>query len=190
MLPPGHLAAGFLSAVVVLSQATKPAPAPVEAKRLLWLGALFGFAPDLDVFWLFLSHKTLLPSSNGDYNHRLYLSHAPLVWLMVGLIVFILARTVFQRRVVIVALAAAGSHFLFDSIEYGLKWLWPFSQKFHAVFMAGNPVVPPALMSANLTWAWSAFLVEYSQCLTARVELAVIALAVAVLAARCKNVSR
>ena len=61
-------------------------------------------------------------------NHREYISHAPLLWLVAGLIVFFLAESEFNRTVGLMIWLSSWSHFILDS-EWGIRWLWPFSGK-------------------------------------------------------------
>ena len=53
MLPPGHIAAGYLAATVYES-IFHPAITINQSKNLLWIGALSGFVPDIDMFFAFL----------------------------------------------------------------------------------------------------------------------------------------
>ena len=126
MLPPGHLAAGVIAADVLLNLGPYSF-APVETRNLMLIGALIGFLPDLDSFASFFKQKKLR-INNEVANHREYISHAPLLWLVAGLIVFFLAESEFNRTVGLMIWLSSWSHFILDS-EWGIRWLWPFSGK-------------------------------------------------------------
>jgi hypothetical protein len=49
MLPPGHIAAGYLTALAAI-KIFKPDFDQQQINQLLVLGMFWGFAPDLDVF--------------------------------------------------------------------------------------------------------------------------------------------
>ncbi len=132
MLPSGHTAFGFLTAYGFIKIA-KPDLDPSQINQLLVLGAFFGFAPDLDEFWFFYKNKNLLVAPAGQTtNHRHYLSHAPILWLIGGAVIFVFASGVFWKSAGILLWLCGWTHFLADSIEYGIMWLWPFDRKLFA----------------------------------------------------------
>lgn len=129
MLPPGHIAGGFLAAYGLL-KITKPDLAPAQVDQLLWLGAFFGFAPDLDYFVSFFKERSLTVRDFEKNTHRQFISHAPLVWLAVGLLIYFLASSIFVKYLGLVIWLGSWTHFIADSVEYGVMWLWPFSTKY------------------------------------------------------------
>ncbi len=102
---------------------------------MLWWGMFFGFSPDIDEFYYFIKNKNLLVSGEEGVrqNHRQYYSHAPILWLIAGLLVYLFARSVFVRELGMLLWLGSWSHFLLDSIEYGIMWLWPFSSTIYAL---------------------------------------------------------
>lgn len=134
MLPPGHIAAGFLTAKVLLHFTHPPLP-EVQQVQLLWWGAFFGFAPDLDMFLFFIKNKTLLVANRdaAESSHRKFLTHAPLYWLFAGLLIFFFSPSVYWKYVGLLLWLGSWSHFLLDSIEFGIPWLRPFTNKFFAL---------------------------------------------------------
>jgi len=138
MLPTGHVAAGFLTAYAVIKIA-KPDLDPGQINQLLLVGTFFGFAPDLDEFWFFLKNRNWLvaPVKVIKY-HRHFWSHAPVVWLLAGMLVIVIAQNIWWQLVGLILWLAAWSHFVLDSIEYGIMWLWPASGKLYALKGAGR----------------------------------------------------
>jgi hypothetical protein len=131
MLPPGHIAGGYLATYTLL-QLTHASFTPEQTQILLLLGALFGFAPDLDYFIFFAQVKKFTIPGNKT-NHRKFFSHAPLAWLAIGLSIFFLGQTDFIKYIGLIIWLGSWSHFILDSIEDGVMWLWPFSSKLYAV---------------------------------------------------------
>jgi len=133
MLPTGHVAAGFLTAKVLL-HFTGTQFSLAETNQLLWWGVFFGFAPDLDVLYFFIKHKTFLVSGKDSRNdsHRKYLSHAPILWIITGLLIFFFVPVLYWKYVGLLLWLGSWSHFLLDSVEYGIMWFWPFSTKVYA----------------------------------------------------------
>ncbi|MBI2888880.1 MAG: metal-dependent hydrolase [Candidatus Liptonbacteria bacterium] len=130
MLPPGHIAAGFLTAYGVL-HFTQPAFAAGDMNTLLVSGAVLGALPDIDILPFFRRQATLY--FNGSDTHRRYITHAPLPWLILGLIIAYAASNPFLRALGILLWLAPWSHFLCDSIEFGVRWLWPFSHRYFSI---------------------------------------------------------
>lgn len=134
MLPTGHVAAGFITAKILLHY-THTSFSQAEITQLLWWGTFFGFSPDIDVFYFFLKHKTLLVSGEDSHNdsHRKYISHAPSIWLCAGLLIYFVAPTAYWQYVGLLLWLGSWSHFILDSVEYGIMWFWPFSSKVYAL---------------------------------------------------------
>jgi membrane-bound metal-dependent hydrolase YbcI (DUF457 family) len=131
MLPPGHIAAGYLAAAALLKIA-KPDLDPQQIHALLALGAFFGFAPDLDVFVSFAKAKRFTVP-DPSLNHRYFWSHSPLPWLIPSLLIFFLASSPFLKYVGLIIWAGSWSHFLLDSLTFGIMWLWPLSRQHFAL---------------------------------------------------------
>lgn len=137
MLPPGHIAGGYLVVRAILA-VTHPALSIIEQQRLLWWGMFFAFAPDLDMFAVFFKTKRFV-APNGE-RHRKFWSHAPIVWLVGGLAIFFFGFTqnnLFFEYIGIVAWLSSWSHFVFDTIQHGVMWLWPWGKEPMALFDRG-----------------------------------------------------
>lgn len=136
MLPSGHIAAGYLVAEAIL-QIAKPALSHSQNVHLLWWGAFFGFTPDLDMFYAFWRAKGFtLPRK--EVNHRFYLTHRPMVWLAASLLIWLFATSPFWKTFALVVWLGSWSHFILDSLRVGVMWLWPFSNKFYALYKPGE----------------------------------------------------
>lgn len=134
MLPPGHVAAGYLVAKALLVLA-HPALTEAQQQYLLLWGMFFGFAPDLDMFFSFFKMKKFVVSEG--VNHRKFFSHAPILWFCGSLVIFVggvLGHSLFLQYLGIVAWLGSWSHFFFDAIQYGVMWLWPWNKEPLAIF--------------------------------------------------------
>lgn len=133
MVFPGHIAAGYLTALGVVTFAGVPF-SPNEQAILLTLGALLGDGPDLDVFFNFFKKKTI--GVTALQGHRDIVTHMPLLWLVVGLLVFIVTDSAFGHVLGILLWLCPWSHFVCDTIfsSTGIGWLKPFSKTEFALF--------------------------------------------------------
>ncbi|HYV33607.1 MAG TPA: metal-dependent hydrolase [Candidatus Limnocylindria bacterium] len=134
MLPPGHIAAGYLVAEVLL-KFTHPQLTSAELNQLVCWGMFFGFAPDLDVFWFMIKNRTLRVVSKdaSGKSHRNSFTHVPLFWLVLGLAVYFLGATIYWKYFGLLIWLGGWSHMILDSIAFGIPWLSPFSNKFYAL---------------------------------------------------------
>jgi hypothetical protein len=139
MLPFGHLAAGYLLSEGYLTL-VRPAVSSSEAPRLAALGVFSSFAPDLDMFVAFYKEKKFI-HTGAKKDHRFYLSHAPLLWLVFGLTVALMGRNVFWHHAGALIIIGSWSHFLLDSTDVGVRWLYPFNQRFFALKNPGQPEI-------------------------------------------------
>jgi hypothetical protein len=128
MLPPGHIAAGYLTAEIVLRTFNFDFDTNQIQNLLIW-GAVFGFIPDLD-FFLAFAKQGKMRIDNDVANHRKFISHAPLLWLAVGVVIFVFAPTDFVKVLAVLLWLCTWSHFILDA-EWGIMWLWPFSKKLY-----------------------------------------------------------
>jgi hypothetical protein len=126
MLPPGHIAAGYLASDIVLRTFNFNLSF-AETSQLLWLGTFFGFMPDLDFFIAF-TKSGKMRINNDTANHRRLLTHVPITWLLISALIFFIGQTVFTDAVAVLLLACTWIHFLLDS-EWGIMWLWPFQDR-------------------------------------------------------------
>ena len=133
MVLPGHLAGGYLAARGLLA-VFHPALPPIEIDSLLIIGTLAGELPDINLIRLYFNYKLERP--NRVNNHRVYVTHAPLFWLVISLLIVAggyLAGSLFTEWIGWLVLAGSWSHLLLDSIEDGVMWLWPYSKKCFAM---------------------------------------------------------
>jgi hypothetical protein len=151
MLPSGHIAAGYLVAQGAL-QLIKPDLLPTQYNQLLLWGAFFGFCPDLDMFYAFIKARSFTVPRK-EINHRSYLTHRPLFWLGLSLIVYILAPNPFWQIFALLMWLGTWSHFLLDSFKVGVKWLWPFTDKYYAFLSPGIKEDGPKT-SFYKYWMW------------------------------------
>jgi membrane-bound metal-dependent hydrolase YbcI (DUF457 family) len=132
MLPPGHFAAGYLSTKALLKYLPYSFTA-AQINQLLFFGAFIGLAVDFDLVYAFLKLKSLR-ATDPKASHRKFISHAPIIWLAIGLAIYFVAKNPFYKSAGLIIWLASWSHFLLDSLEWGVIWLWPFSKKRFAIF--------------------------------------------------------
>jgi len=129
MVLPGHLAGGYLITSALLG-IFQPGFSHGQINALLIIGTLAGELPDVDTVFPVISH--LLNRKPRKESHREHITHAPLFWLAISVVVVIVglfASSAFIRWIGVLVLAGTWTHFLLDSIEWGIWWLWPFSSK-------------------------------------------------------------
>lgn len=131
MLPPGHIVAGYL-VTYGLIHLSHNALSSREITELLIIGTALGVLPDIDFIPFFISRKSLRITSKDT--HRKYPTHAPLVWLVIGLAIAYTASSPFFWMLGLLIWLAPWSHFLGDSIEFGVRWFWPFSNRYFSIF--------------------------------------------------------
>ena len=131
------IAVGMLLALAACSRGMRLSP------KLVLCSIGFALLPDLDA----VLHLTLYGNVNGE--HRALL-HLPL--LFVALTLPVLA--VWGRKWAGLFLAGTMWHFVHDSvlIGFGVKWLWPFSDRWHKFF--ADP--------GTAWWTWEHFHVSWS----------------------------
>ena len=131
MLPSAHFSAGYLLAKAVIHY-SHAAFNVQETHQLLFWGAFFGFAPDLDTFYAFLKiRKWIIPRAKID--HRKFISHAPLPWLVAGLLIYFVGNDPYIKYFGLMLWLGSWSHFVLDSTKHGIRWLWPFSNRLYAL---------------------------------------------------------
>ena len=180
MLPPGHFAAGYLIAKAVVAIA-QPNLTPHQLQALLLAGGFFGFAPDLDMFYMFWKERGLKQTGAGG-SHRAFLSHTPSVWLVAALSVALFGHTRFWYFLALIMWLCSWSHFLLDSTVMGIRWFYPFSKKFYAL---KNPGLERKNLAVGFFRHWGNLLAMYYQdapmTLCAEIALVLAALIVATL---------
>lgn len=132
MLPPGHIAAGYLTAYG-LTHLPNSSLTPNETNALLVAGAILGTLPDIDFIPFFVSRKSM--RFTDEDSHRRYITHTPILWLIVGLIIALAAPNAFIWTLGLLIWLASWGHFIGDSIEHGVRWFWPLSKRY---FSLGN----------------------------------------------------
>lgn len=176
MLPPGHVAAGFLTAEALLKIA-KPDLSQTQLHQLVYWGMFFSFAPDLDMFYAFFKERALTVQ-NPNNIHRKFYSHAPILWLVAGLLIYFLAPSVYIKLIGLLLWLGSWSHFLLDSIEYGVMWLWPFNSQVWALKDRG---VKEQITGKNFFEYWMNFLKYYSTRWTFYFEILIFFIAIIVI---------
>ncbi len=133
MVFPGHIAAGYLTALGVVTFAGIPL-SPNEQTLLLTFGALLGDGPDIDIIFSFFKKKTT--DVSALQGHRDHITHVPLLWLLIGLFVFLFVDSDFGKVLGLLLWLCPWSHFVCDSLfsSVGIGWLKPFYKKEFTLF--------------------------------------------------------
>ncbi|MDE2040804.1 MAG: metal-dependent hydrolase [Patescibacteria group bacterium] len=172
MVLPGHIAGGYLVSRLILSWA----PASFSSVQIVWLtvvGTLAGELPDIDI--AYFSFKKIIVRSETVENHRDYLTHAPVIWLIVAGLISIAGELITSQFIVwlgIVVFAGTWTHFILDSIEYGVRWLWPFSNRRFALRKA--PPFESSRPVGSLAYYWDYISSSYVYYLTFYLEIVVV----------------
>ena len=147
MVLPGHLAGGYLAATALLA-VFHPDLSTSQINSLLIIGTLAGELPDIDLIFFNLKHRqdrsskqnsnefVSVENTEDSESHRNYITHVPFFWLVISALI-ILAGSIFDSIITEyfgwMILLGTISHFILDSIEYGIRWLAPISKKRYAL---------------------------------------------------------
>lgn len=159
MLPPGHIAAGYLATYSLLKLTGHNFDVQ-QINQLLFWGMFFGFVPDLDMFVAFAKIKGFSIKMD-KFDHRKFVTHAPLIWLAAGLAVYFPTENLFTKFVGFIILAGAGSHLFLDTLQYGIMWLWPFSNRLYAFKDREKKITQPSADKRGFFAYWLEFLWLY-----------------------------
>lgn len=175
MVLPGHLAGGYLATYALLN-ATGASFDSTHTIALYVIGILAAEMPDLDLIPFFFEHRSMKLQKTDS--HRKYASHAPAVWLIIGLVIAAigyLLGSLFTSYAGFTLIVGSWSHFIADSIEYGIMWLWPFSHKQYAL----HKVEPEEIeeQKGTISYYWTFIHRYYIRRYTFWVECLTIALA-------------
>lgn len=166
MLPPGHIAGGYLAgklASVIYPELNQP--------EYLALSSFFGFFPDVDFFLAFFKLKKLI--SSESVNHRKFITHVPFLYLLAFIIWYFLWPE--TRMIAVTFLIGTWSHFLIDTFAAeGIQWLYPFSKKLLGLKLDRKIVIQEQAFLAH----WTEFVKEYTKRFSFKAELIIIITAI------------
>ena len=177
MLPTAHFAAGYLTEKLSL-ELLGSVYAHSQQTKFLYLGIAASLFPDVDILFFFLQTHGFAVGTQKGINHRSYITHVPAFHLMIAAIAWTgsrIAGSTTGELIAIVYLIGTWTHFVTDSFFYGIRWLWPFSNRFYAVSSAGRDF---EIRSSSALDFWKKFLVKYSHNYVFYLELILIAAAV------------
>ena len=129
MVLPGHLAGGYLTATALLA-VFHPDFSVAQTNTLLIIGTLAGELPDIDLFFFNIKYRH--HTANRTDSHRNYITHIPFFWFIISFTISFIGLifySSFIEWIGLIILAGTFSHFILDSIEYGIRWLAPLSNK-------------------------------------------------------------
>ena len=93
--------------------------------RAVLIAALIGsVAPDFDMLWFYLVDQ-------GQTHHHRFWPHIPRVWAGIAVLVLPLIAITARRWLAPAAafLGAVMMHLVLDTVNGGIMWLWPFSDR-------------------------------------------------------------
>ncbi|MBN1578751.1 MAG: metal-dependent hydrolase [Chitinispirillaceae bacterium] len=151
-----HAPAGYLLTRLLSRTLFKDIVLPQRTNRfyqiLMCAGILGGIFPDFDfIYHIFID--------SDHTSHHSYLTHLPMFWLSVWLILFAIGRMRKDRRFVAVATTFCASvmlHLVFDTITGKIYWLYPFVRTGVNVFKVADVHI---WWVHNYTHHWT-FLIE------------------------------
>jgi hypothetical protein len=172
MLPPGHVAGGYLTAKLV------SLIFPVFVNPLFFiLTSIFALIPDLDMFIAFYKNKRLTIKEN-EVSHRKFITHAPLLYLGIYLLwIFLFPDFNLAAHAFILG---TWSHFILDSFssrEYGIKWLYPFFHKPYSFNLDTDIVIN----ESDFLKYWFKFFIAYTKLFSFKLEIVLILIAIVAL---------
>ncbi|MFA6295551.1 MAG: metal-dependent hydrolase [Candidatus Paceibacterota bacterium] len=129
MVLPGHLSGGYLATYSLLAL-THASFSPLQTSILYTIGIIAGEIPDIDLLFFYLEYRK--DKIHKIFNHRYYITHTPALWLAISLLTIIFGlifNSVFTIFIGLTILIGSWSHFVLDSIEYGIRWIWPISNR-------------------------------------------------------------
>ena len=170
MLPPGHVAAGYLTAKALLKIIAPNLPSD-QMQDLVWWGVFWSFAPDLDNFVAFLKVKSFYYNKKDNSIHRQFYSHIPLLWLIIGLGIYFFSTETYWKIFGLMLWVGSWTHFVLDSIEYGVMWLWPVNKELWALKDRG---VKKQIDGDSFKTYWLTYLKYYLSRLTFYCEVVII----------------
>ncbi|MFA6315079.1 MAG: metal-dependent hydrolase [Candidatus Paceibacterota bacterium] len=164
MVLPGHIAGGYLITKALFSIAP-PSLSPEEISILLFLGTISGEIPDIDL--IFSLSTKYFKSKFLKFDHREHITHAPIFWFTLCLFMLFVGYVSDSTFVVWASVAiflGTMSHFLLDSIEYGIRWLWPFTKRRYALIANPNANRPrePVTVFYYLNYIKTEYIVRFS----------------------------
>lgn len=166
MLPPGHLAGGFLAgklASIWVPELNQP--------TYLILTTLFGAFPDLDFFLVFYKKGKFI--ADDKINHHDFPSHAPLLYVAIFVIWIVLFPH--TKLIAIAFILGTLSHFVLDTITTeGIWWLYPFSKKKFSLIR--DPKI--SQHDDKFLDFWIYFVKQYSKLPSFKLEAATVVIAI------------
>lgn len=99
-----------------------------ERYFLMALGGVAAMSPDIDLFYFYLV--------SAEHSHRQYVTHTPIFWVALGLLIYLLGKLLKKRMVgwsgVVVGVGGL-SHIVMDSITGRAAWLYPFTRELFGI---------------------------------------------------------
>lgn len=176
MLPPGHLAAGYLTAKTLLYFSHQHFTELQQSSLVGW-SLIFGVAPDLDMFYSFFKERGYKVIGEEKPQHRKYISHAPILWLIAGLLIYFFADSVYYKYIGLLFWLGSWSHFILDSFDYGIMWMWPFNKKIYSL-RNREKNFPAIEGTKNVVSYFINFLKHYRRVITFYLEIFIIVSAI------------
>ena len=98
---------------MALTSAQKQTLATFIANNAVWAA----MPKNSDTFYTFSQEKSFTVRDPERNDHRTYWSHAPVLWMLVGLVIFITSKEQYWQVWGILFWLGSWSHFLLDSIS-------------------------------------------------------------------------
>lgn len=183
MVLPGHLAGGYLATTALLTLSHAEAIlTPGQTITLTLIGTLAGDAPDIDIALYYLNQKFSARKRDG---HRDFITHTPFFWACICAGIMLIGQTIdssFIRYIGFVLLAGSWTHLILDSIENGVRWLYPLSNKSFYLRYVEDPIIQGT--KGTIPYYWKFVTGAYLRRYTFYAEILITCAAIYVLVAR------
>ena len=179
MLWLGHIALGYLTSMLFLFLFGTDFSTN-QANLTTLVVIVSALIPDLDAIYFYFKFKSL--RYQKKVSHRNWISHAPFLYLLIGLFFYFLFNGSVYSYIGLAFIFGSFSHFIADSIEYGVMWFYPFSGKKYSLKNA-----PPDSFlfyrkdKSSLRYYWDLLTKVYMKGATFYVEIIAVVLALVLL---------
>jgi len=106
-------------------------------------------------------------------NHRRYITHAPILWFILALGIYFFSASTYHKYLGLLLFLGTLSHFILDSFDYGIMWLWPLNKKVFSFRNTGKDLTVNH-PSGNIVIYFCRFLNQYRKWMTFYLELLMI----------------
>lgn len=143
----GHLPIGYFTTRYLIKKLKLPL-------KPIWLGLglIAAIVPDLDyIYWVI--------SNSQELTHRGLITGTPFFYLtlfIISVIVYCFFKKKWLKNAIIIVFINILVHLVIDTVFYGNKWFWPFSDAYIGIYNVGGYGSGVGIQVANYFshWYW------------------------------------